>query len=186
MRFRLVLRRLGRTPMFTIITALTLAVGIGANSAIFSVIHGVLLKPLSYRQADELIDLNHTAPGVNFPDADPAPFLYFTYREQGRAFQTLGLYDWGSVTVTGLAEPEEAQSLQVTAEILPMLGVQPVLGRWFSQKDDAPGSPLTMVLTFWLVAGAFRGRSLRDRAADRRGRQVAPGDWRDACGFSLP
>ena len=75
MRLRLVLRRLGRTPMFTIITALTLAVGIGANSAIFSVINGVMLKPLPYRHADELIDLNHTAPGVNFPDADPAPFL---------------------------------------------------------------------------------------------------------------
>ena len=77
------------------------------------------LKPLPYLHPDELIDLNHTAPGVNFPDADPAPFLYFTYREQGRSFQSLGLYRWDSRTVTGLTEPEEAQCLSVTAEVLP-------------------------------------------------------------------
>jgi len=195
MRLRLVLRRLGRTPMFTIITALTLAVGIGANSAIFSVINGVMLKPLPYRHADELIDLNHTAPGVNFPDADPAPFLYFTYREQGRAFHSLGLYDWDSVTVTGLAEPEEAQCLNVTAEILPMLGVQPALGRWFSQRDDAPGSPLAMVLMYGWWQARFGGdRSVigRQIVVDGRSRQVIgvmPADFRfldrDAA-FLLP
>jgi predicted permease len=181
--------------MFTIITALTLAVGIGANSAIFSVINDVLLKPLPYRHADELIDLNHTAPGVNFPDADPAPFLYFTYREQGRAFESLGLYDWNSVTVTGLAEPEEAQSLHVTAEILPMLGVQPALGRWFSQRDDAPGSPQTMVLSYGWWQARFGGdRSVigRQIVVDGQARQVIgvmPADFRfldhDAA-FLLP
>ena len=122
-------RRLRRNPGFTTVCVLTLALGIGANSAIFSVINGVLLKPLPYLHPDELIDLNHTAPGVNFPDADPAPFLYFTYREQGRSFQSLGLYHWDSRTVTGLTEPEDAQCLSVTAEVLPMLGVQPALGR---------------------------------------------------------
>jgi putative ABC transport system permease protein len=143
--------------MFTVITIVTLAVGIGANSAIFSVINGVLLKPLPYLHPDELIDLNHTAPGVNFPDADPAPFLYFTYREQGRSFQSLGLYQWDSRTVTGLTEPEDAQCLSVTAEVLPILGVQPALGRWFSQKDDAPGSPLTMILTYGWWQRRFGG-----------------------------
>ena len=69
MRFKHVLRRLARAPMFTIITALTLAVGIGANSAIFSVINGILLKPLPYPHADELIELSHAAPGVNLADA---------------------------------------------------------------------------------------------------------------------
>jgi MacB-like periplasmic core domain len=128
-------RRLRRNPGFTAVCVLTLALGIGANSAIFSVINGILLKPLPYVHPDELIDLNHTAPGVNFPDADPAPFLYFTYREQGRSFQSIGLYSWDSRTITGFAEPEEAQCLNVTAEILPMLGVQPALGRWFSEKE---------------------------------------------------
>lgn len=144
---RYAVRQLRQTPSFTVICLLTLAVVIGANSAIFSVINGILLKPLPYRNPDELMDLNHTAPGVNFPDVRPAPFLYFTYREQGRSFQSLGLYAPDSHSVTGLAEPEQVQTLDVTAEILPMLGVQPELGRWFSQKDLAPGSPLTMLLT---------------------------------------
>src|SRR5947209_2928120 len=138
MRSRHVLRRLARAPMFTVVTVLTLAVVIGANSAIFSVVNGVVLKPLPYLHPDELTDLNLTAPGVNFPDAHPAPFLYFTYREQGRSFQSIGLYSWDFRSVTGLDEPEEAQCLNVTAEVLPMLGMQPALGRWFSEKDDAP------------------------------------------------
>jgi predicted permease len=133
--------------MFTAIAAVTLALGIGATSAMFSVIDGVLLKPLPYPHPEELIDLHLTAPGVNFPDADPAPFLYFTYREQGRSFQSVGLYQWNTQSVTGLTEPEEAECLNVTAEVLPILGVQPALGRGFSEKDATPGSPLTMVLT---------------------------------------
>jgi putative ABC transport system permease protein len=132
--------------MFTAIAALTLAIGIGADSAIFSVINGILLKPLPYAQPDRLIDLTMAAPGVNLPEADSSPFLYFTYREQGRAFQSVGLYRWNTQTVTSLAEPEEAECLGVTAEVLPMLGVQPALGRWFSDKDDAPGRPLTAIL----------------------------------------
>jgi predicted permease len=146
MRFRQVLRRLARTPMFTIVTTLTLAVGIGANGAIFSVINRILLKPLPYAHPDELIELSHAAPGVGLPDAGSAPFLHFTYREQGRSFQDVGLFRWTARTVTGLAEPESAQSLNVTAQVLPILGVQPAMGRWFSEKDDAPGSPQTTIL----------------------------------------
>jgi len=145
---RYALRALRRSPGFTIVAALTLGIGIGANSAIFSVINGVLLKPLPYPHPEELIDLHLTAPGVNFPDADPAPFLYFTYREQGRSFQSVGLYRWNTQSVTSLTEPEEAQCLNVTAEVLPMLGLQPALGRWFSERDAAPGSPQTAVLTY--------------------------------------
>lgn len=139
-------RRLLHSPTFTAVCVLTLAIGIGANSAIFCVINGILLKPLPYHNPDQLIDLNHTAPGVKLPDANPAPFLYFTYREHGRSFQDVGLYIPLSCSVTGLAEPEEAQCLHVTAQILPMLGIDPILGRWFSRKDDTPGSPPTMVL----------------------------------------
>jgi len=184
MRFWYVVRRLARAPVFTVVAALTLALGIGANSAIFSVIHGILLQPLPYLHPDELIDLNHTAPGVNFPDADPAPFLYFTYREQARSFQSLGLYGWDSVTVTGLAEPEEARCLNVTAEILPILGVPPALGRWFSQKDDAPGSPPTMVLMHgWWQArfGGDRsviGREIRVNGISHQVIGVMPANFR--------
>jgi len=150
-------RTLRKSPGFTAVAVLTLAVGIGATIAIFSVINGILLKPLPYIQPDQLVDLTHIAPGVSLPEADAAPFLYFTYREQGRSFQSLGLYHWTSRTVTGLTEPENAQSLDVTAEILPMLGVQPALGRWFSEKDDAPGSPLTLVLMHGWWQARFGG-----------------------------
>jgi putative ABC transport system permease protein len=151
------LHRLARTPLFTLIAAVTLAIGIGANSAIFSVINGVLLKPLPYPHPDELIDLHHTAPGVNFPDADPAPFLYFTYREENRSFQSLGLYDLETCTVTWREKPEEVQCLNVTSEILPMLGIPPALGRWFSQKDDLPGSAPTMILSYGWFEQRFGG-----------------------------
>jgi len=158
------LRALRKSPGFTAVAVLTLGLGIGANSAIFSVINGILLKPLPYPHSEELIDLHLTAPGVNFPDADPAPFLYFTYREQGRSFQSVGLYQWNTQSVTGLTEPEEAQCLNVTAEVLPILGVQPALGRWFSENDTAPGSPQTAVLTYaWWLARLGGDRSVIGR-----------------------
>ena len=150
-------RRLLHNPGFTVVCVLTLAIAIGANSAIFSIINGILLKPLPYRQSEELIDLNHTAPGVNFPDVGPAPFLYFTYREQGHSFQSIGLVNWRSRSITGLSEPEQAESLSVTSEILPMLGLKPEVGRWFSEKDDAPGNPPTMVLTYGWWQARFGG-----------------------------
>ena len=87
-----VLRRLGRAPMFTVLTLVTLAIGIGANTAIFSVVDGVLLKPLPYPQPEELVGVWHTAPGVNITDLNSAPSLYFTYREEGRTFQDVGLW----------------------------------------------------------------------------------------------
>ncbi|HMB81821.1 MAG TPA: hypothetical protein VKI43_17215, partial [Vicinamibacterales bacterium] len=80
---------------------LTLAIGIGANAAIFSVIEGVLLKPLPYPNADELIVLDHTAAGLNIKSAGSAPFLYFTYREDGRVFQDVAMWTGDTVSVTG-------------------------------------------------------------------------------------
>jgi hypothetical protein len=151
MRFHQLLRSLARMPLFTGITVLTLALGIGANTAIFSVIEGVLLKPLPYPRSDELVTIDHAAPGVNLPSAGAAPFQYFTYREEGRVFQDVGLWNTGTVSITGRAEPEEVPTLWVTDGVLPMLGVQPMLGRLFSKADDTPATPETVVLTaaYW-------------------------------------
>ncbi|HXW89189.1 MAG TPA: multidrug ABC transporter substrate-binding protein, partial [Terriglobales bacterium] len=96
---RRVLRRLGRAPMFTLITLITLAAAVGANTAVFSVIEGVLLKPLPYPHPDELVGIWHTAPGLNFDDVDMSPSNYFIYREQNRTFQDVGLYQGDSVSV---------------------------------------------------------------------------------------
>jgi putative ABC transport system permease protein len=159
MRLNQVLRSLAKMPFFTGMAVLTLAIGIGANTAIFSVIEGVLLKPLPYPRSDELVALDHAAPGVNLPRTGAAPFQYFTYREDGRVFQDVGLWNTGTVSVTGLAEPEEVRTLFVTDGILPMLGVQPKLGRVFTKTDDAPGSPETVVLTSGYWKSKFGGDS---------------------------
>jgi predicted permease len=160
MRFHQLMRSLARMPLFTGITVLTLALGIGANTAIFSVIEGVLLKPLPYPRSDELVTLDHGAPGVNLPSAGAAPFQYFTYREDGRVFQDVGLWSTGTASITGRAEPEEVPALFVTDGVLTMLGAQPMLGRLFSKADDTPATPETVVLT----AGYWRAKFGSDNA----------------------
>jgi predicted permease len=150
-QLRHVVRRLGQAPLFTSVTVATLAIAIGANTAIFSVLDGVLLKPLPYARSEELVGVWHTAPGVNITDLNSCPSLYFTYREDGRSFQDVGLWTERSATVTGLAEPERVTVLRVTDGVLPLLGVLPVLGRSFSREDDKAGSPPTVVLShgYW-------------------------------------
>jgi putative ABC transport system permease protein len=150
-QMRHLVRRLARAPLFTSVTVATLAIAIGANTAIFSVLDGVLLKPLPYPHPDELVGLWHTAPGVNITDLNSAPFLYFTYREEGRTFQDVGLWTEGAASVTGLAEPERVTVLRVTDGVIPLLGVPPLLGRSFSRQDDQAGSPPTVMLShgYW-------------------------------------
>ncbi len=126
--------------MFTFVAILTLALGIGANTAIFSVIEGVLLKPLPYSHAEQLISLSLTAPGINLPELTDSPSIYFTFRDQNRSFEDVGLFTANTVSVTGIAEPEQVRSLLVTDGVIPILGVSPALGRSFTRKDDSPGS----------------------------------------------
>jgi len=154
-----VVRRLMRSPMFTAITLITLAVGIGANTAIFSVLNGVLLKPLPYPNPDQLVGVWETAPGLGWTDANASPSTYFTFREENRTFQDTGIWRTDSVSVTGTGEPELVESLMVTDGTLPILGIQPIRGRWFSQKDDLPGSPGTVMLTYGYWQRKFGGDS---------------------------
>ena len=143
-----ILRRLRRAPMFTAIALITLAVGIGANTAMFSVIHGVLLKPLPYTKPDQLVAVWATAPGLGIKDLNPSPSMYFFFRRQSQTLQDLGLWEHGEVTITGIGQPERVESLLVTDGLLPLLGVRPVIGRTFTRKDDSPGTPETIILTY--------------------------------------
>ena len=156
---RQVLRRLRRAPLFTAITLITLAVGVGANTVIFSVLEGVLLKPLPYRDSDQLLSVGLTAPGINIKNLTLSPSTYFILREQGQTFQDIGMYGTDSVSITGVAEPEQVDALDVTDGVLPILGVQPALGRWFSHDDDLPGKPETVVLTYGYWRHKFGGDS---------------------------
>src|SRR5271165_2911142 len=145
-QFRQVLRRLSRAPMFTAITLITLAIGVGANTVIFSVIEGVLLKPLPYPHSEQLIGVWHTAPGINIKDLNMAPSHYFIDREQNTTLQDIGAYDGDAFSVTGSGKPEHVRGLDVTDDTLPLLGVQPALGRLFSRYDDTAPSPATVIL----------------------------------------
>src|ERR1700729_3678015 len=119
--------------MFTAIALVTLALGIGATTAIFSVVEGVLIKPLPYPKAESLVAAWHTAPGIkDFGEAvNCTASMYFTYREESRTFQDFGLYRSAGATVTGLAEPDVVLTLSVTYGTLQALGVRPEYGRWF-------------------------------------------------------
>src|SRR6516162_6355965 len=156
-QLRQVLRRFGRAPLFTAVTLLTLAVGIGANTAIFSVINGVLLKPLPYPRPEELVAVWLTAPGLNIRDLNLSSSDYFIFREQNRTFQDVGLYMGHSLNITGLAEPEHVSGLDVTDGVLPVLGVVPMLGRSFTRADDSPGNAETTMLTYGYWQRKFGG-----------------------------
>jgi predicted permease len=151
MRLHHLLRALIRVPAFAALVVFTLALGIAANTAIFSVIEAVLLKPLPFPNPDRIVDIDHEAPGVNIQHVGSAAFLHFTYREDSRSFQTVGLWRPVTFSVTGVGEPEEVRGLDVSEGVLPLLGVQPALGRLFTAKDDAPGGGETVVLanSYW-------------------------------------
>ena len=150
-RLRHIARRLGRAPLFAAVAILTLGVGIGANAAIFSVINSVLLRPLPFNEPERLVGVWHSAPGLRIPLMSQSPCTYLTYREEGRAFEDIGLWDGSAVTVTGAGDPERVDALVVTDGILPILRVQPTLGRRFTAQDDAPQAPLRVMLTdgYW-------------------------------------
>jgi len=152
-----VLRRLSRSPLFTAVTLLTLAVGVGANTVIFSVVEGVLLKPLPYPHPEQLIGVWHTAPGVGLKELTMAPSIYFIDREQNHTLEDLGAYDDDALNVTGAGEPEHLPGLDVTDGTLPLLGVTPALGRLFNRQDDSAGAPQTVLLSYGYWQQKFGG-----------------------------
>lgn len=162
------LRRLRRSPSFTSVTVVMLALGIGANAAIFSIVNGVLLAPLPYPHSERLVTLLHTAPGINLTQLNMAPSLYYTYREETRTFSDIALWrsETSVVNGDGQRQPEEVPSLMVTRAFLPMLSVQPVLGRGLTEADERPGAPRTVLLSHGYWMSRFGG----DRAAV--GRQI--------------
>ena len=138
-----------KQPGFAAMAVLTLALGIGAATAIFSVIYGVLLKPLPFPEPERLVGVWHTAPELGFDEFQQSPATYFTYRDENRVFQDVGMWaPFPDVSVTGRAEPERVRALYVTDGTLPILKVQPLLGRLFTEADDTPGSPDRTVLTY--------------------------------------
>ena len=156
-QLRQILRRLCRAPLFTAITLITLAVGVGANTVIFSVVEGVLLKPLPYPHAEQLIGVWHTAPGIGIQELNMSPSIYFIDREQNSTLQDIGAYSGDALNVTGAGEPEHVPGLDVTDGTLPILGVVPALGRLFTRQDDSPGAAQTVLLSYGYWQTKFGG-----------------------------
>jgi predicted permease len=152
-----VIRRLSRSPLFTAITLLTLAIGVGANTVIFSVVDGVLLKALPYPHPEQLIGVWHRAPGIGLDNLNMAPSIYFIDREQNTTLQDIGVYDNDAFNITGAGQPDHVLGLDVTDGTLPILGVRPVLGRLFTRKDDSAGSPQTVMISYGYWQRKFGG-----------------------------
>lgn len=178
---RYAIRRLRKSPGFATGTLLTLALGIGATTAIFSVINGVLLKPLPYPFSERIVALRHTAPGIHINDLNMAASLYFTYSEENRVFQGVSMWLPDTVSVTGLAEPEEIPALLVTNRFFSVLGVQPAIGRPFTPSDDDPKSQPAVIL----LDGYWKSRFGGDRSVLGR-RIMMDGDAHEVVGVMPP
>ena len=144
---RAILRGLARTPLFTSTAVGTLGLAIGAHTAIFSVVQRVLLDPLPFDDPSRLVSVLHEAPGLDARGpVYQSPATYLTYREEGRAFEDVALWSRSTVAVTGVGAPEQVEAVRVTDGLLPILRVEPTLGRRFTAEDDRPGSPATVLL----------------------------------------
>lgn len=148
---RQTLRRLLRSPLFTGTTLLTLALGVGSTTAIFSILYGVLFKALPHPDPDSLVGVWQTAPGLNIAELNASASTYLLYREEGKTFEDIAVWNGNAASVTGLAEPERVQALSVTDGFLPLLRTTPQLGRAFTRSDDSPGTPETVIVThgYW-------------------------------------
>ena len=156
------LRRLGRTPGFAITVLLTLAVGIGANAAVFSVINRVLLHPLPYPESDRVVALWLNAPGAgglaSFSSGlQLSPSMYFTFLQQNQTFQDLGIWTPGMANVTGIARPERVRTASVSGGVLETFDVPAVVGRWFSAADQDPRGSKTVMLSYGYWQRRFGG-----------------------------
>jgi len=141
-----------------VVVITTLALGFGSSLAIYSVVDAVLVKPLPFPDADRLIDVSHSAAGIGVKNTGAAPFLYFTYRDEGRTFQGVGLWRRNTASLTSLAEPEEVRNLDVTADVLPLIGIRPVVGRWFTANEDTPSAARVAILTYGYWQARFGGK----------------------------
>jgi len=156
------LRRLRKSPGFAVTVLLTLAIGIGANTAVFSVINSILIKPLPYPDSERLVALWLAAPGAgglsNFQDGlRLSPSMYFTFREHNRTFDSLGIWDTGTASVTGLAQPEQVHVASVSDGVLEAIAVPAAAGRLLSFVDQDPHGAKTVMLGYGYWQRRFGG-----------------------------
>ena len=156
---RFALRTLRKTPGFTAVAVLTLALGIGANTAIFSVVNAVLLRPLPFADSDRLVAVWEDATFVGFPHNTPAPANFVDWRSQNHVFTDMAATSEASFNLTGGGDPERIEGYRTGWNVFPLLGVQPILGRTFLPEEDAPGGEKVVLLSYELWRRRFGGEA---------------------------
>ena len=150
------IRMLKRSPGFAAVAIITLALGIAANTAIFSVVKAILIEPLAYKDSDRIVVLNHYYAKVALDSSMSAPG-YAYYRDNNRVFENVAAFTGAGLNLTGSGEPERLNGGRVSASFFDTLGVTPVLGRVFTADEDRPGNNLVVLLSYGLWQSRFGG-----------------------------
>ncbi len=137
-----------KSPGFALVTILTLALGIGANAAMFSVVNGVVLRPLAYPEPERLVRVVSQFPTMGFDTFWVSPPEFFELRERARSFQSVGAYAIGAANLSGQDRPHRVVSVSASPDLFTTLGVKPLLGRTFTPEEDLPNAPPTVVLSY--------------------------------------
>src|SRR5436309_7473809 len=160
---RYAVRILAKSPAFTAVAVLTLALGIGANTAIFSVVNAVLLRPLPYPESERLVWLSERSP--NFPTMSVSYPNFSDWRSQQQVFEEIGVYHWGNYNLTGKGQPSRLTGVRISADALTALRARSAVGRIFNNDEDKPGAPSVVVLSHALWQERFGGDAI-PRAAE--------------------
>ena len=155
---RFAVRQLGKSPGFTAVAVTTLALGIGACAAIFSVVNGVLLRPPPLRDPDRVVAIRETFPPA-VPEAEVASGKYFVWQQQATSFESMGSLTSATYNLTGQGQPVRVPAMRMTASTLPSFGVAPALGRNFTTEEDAPGRDNVAIISHGLWQRQFGGRA---------------------------
>src|SRR5713226_9494777 len=153
--FRYAIRNILNRPGFTAIAVITLALGSGANSAIFSTINALLIQPLPFPDLDRVVAIWDKDPGRGYEHNEVAMANYLDWRAQNHSFEQLALYRWWSTTLTGVETPERIQGFLVTANFLDAVNVRPIKGRNFSEEENQPGKDAVAIITYSLWQRRF-------------------------------
>ncbi len=154
---RLSLRTLRKSPGFVLFAVLALALGLGANAAIFSVVEAVLLRPLPFHNADRLVEIWEDASHMGFPKAVVAPANFADWKRRNHVFEDMAALRGDLRVLTGNGSPEQVEGSQVMANLFPLLGASPILGRNFSAEEDQPGGPRVVLISYGLWQRRFAG-----------------------------
>jgi predicted permease len=147
---RYAIRTLIKTPVLTAVIVLSLAIGIGANTAVFSVVNALLLRPLPYPDPDRLAVLWLRSPGVNIPQDWPSPGQYIDLRNENHSFAEMSISIGGSGSLGGLEQPEQVDGLRTSSSLFHLLGAKPLLGRLLLPEEDTPGRAAVVILSYGL------------------------------------